>query len=89
MSNRRQGSADQPLPDRIFVWHLICGFLIALIVALHIAGALYHRLVKGDRVLQRLLPGIERWPTGTPSLVFNERPATAIPSSNPRPPRCV
>ncbi len=26
-------------------------------VALHIAGALYHWLVKGDRVLQRMLPG--------------------------------
>jgi len=51
----RTGAKDQPLPDRIFVWHLICGFLIALIVALHIAGALYHWLVKGDRVLQRLL----------------------------------
>ena len=48
---------DQPLSDRIFVWHLICGILIGAIVALHIAGALYHRLVKRDRVLQRMLPG--------------------------------
>ena len=48
---------DQPLSDRIIVWHLICGILIGLIVALHIAGALYHWLVKGDRVLQRMLPG--------------------------------
>ncbi len=48
---------DQPLSDRIFVWHLICGILIGVIVALHIAGALYHRLIKGDRVLQRMLPG--------------------------------
>ena len=48
---------DQPLSDRIIVWHLICGILIGLIVALHIAGALYHWLVKGDRVLQRVLPG--------------------------------
>ena len=48
---------DQPLSDRILFWHLICGILIGLIVALHIAGALYHRLVKGDRVLQRMLPG--------------------------------
>ena len=47
---------DQPLSDRIFVWHLICGILIAAIVALHVAGALYHWLVKGDRVLQRMLP---------------------------------
>jgi cytochrome b561 len=48
---------NQPLSDRIFVWHLICGILIGVIVALHIAGALYHWLVKGDRVLQRVLPG--------------------------------
>jgi cytochrome b561 len=25
-----------------------------VIIALHVAGALYHRLVKGDRVLQRM-----------------------------------
>jgi cytochrome b561 len=49
-------SKDQPLSDQIFVWHLICGILIGVIVALHIAGALYHWLVKGDRVLQRILP---------------------------------
>jgi cytochrome b561 len=48
---------DQPLSDRIFVWHLVCGLLIVAIVALHVAGALYHRLVKRDRVLQRMLPG--------------------------------
>jgi cytochrome b561 len=48
---------DQPLSDRIIVWHLICGILIGVIVALHIAGALYHGLVKRDRVLQRMLPG--------------------------------
>jgi cytochrome b561 len=48
---------DQPLSDRIIVWHLICGIVIGLIVALHIAGALYHRLVKHDRVLDRMLPG--------------------------------
>jgi cytochrome b561 len=47
---------DQPLSDRIMIWHLVCGILIGLIVALHVAGALYHWLVKGDRVLQRMLP---------------------------------
>ncbi|MGC2784423.1 MAG: cytochrome b [Roseiarcus sp.] len=45
---------DQPLSDRIIVWHLICGILIGVIVALHVAGALYHWLVKDDRVLQRM-----------------------------------
>ena len=48
---------DLPLSDRIIVWHLICGILIGVIVALHIAGGLYHWRVKGDRVLQRMLPG--------------------------------
>jgi cytochrome b561 len=48
---------DRPLSDGIIVWHLICGILIGLIVALYITGALYHWLVKGDRVLQRMLPG--------------------------------
>jgi cytochrome b561 len=47
---------DQPLSDGIIFWHLICGILIGVIATLHIAGALYHRLVKGDGVLQRMLP---------------------------------
>jgi cytochrome b561 len=47
---------DRALSDRIFVWHLICGVVIAAIVALHVAGALYHWLVKRDSVLQRMLP---------------------------------
>jgi cytochrome b561 len=51
---------DQPLSDRMFVWHLICGIVIGVIVALHIAGALYHWLVKRDSVLQRMLPESER-----------------------------
>jgi cytochrome b561 len=47
---------DQPLSDQIIFWHLICGIVIGVIVALHIAGALYHRFVKRDRVLERMLP---------------------------------
>jgi cytochrome b561 len=47
---------DRALSDRIFVWHLICGIVIGAIVALHVAGALYHWLVKRDSVLQRMLP---------------------------------
>jgi cytochrome b561 len=46
-----------PLSDRIFVWHLACGILIAAIVVLHVAGALYHGFVKRDGVLKRMLPG--------------------------------
>src|SRR6201992_895241 len=47
---------DQPLSDQIIFWHLICGIVIGMIVVLHIAGALYHRFVKHDRVLERMLP---------------------------------
>jgi cytochrome b561 len=47
---------DQPLSDRIFVWHLAGGVLVAAIVVLHAAGALYHGLVKRDGVLGRMLP---------------------------------
>lgn len=47
---------DQPLSDDIIFWHLICGILIGVIVTLHIAGALYHQLVKRDGVLRRMLP---------------------------------
>jgi cytochrome b561 len=48
---------DQPLSDRIFVWHLAGGLSIAAVVALHAAGALRHHLVKRDAVLTRMLPG--------------------------------
>jgi cytochrome b561 len=46
---------DEPLSDKIFVLHLIGGLTIAAIVALHICGALYHRFVKRDAVLARML----------------------------------
>lgn len=47
---------DEPLSVQIFTWHLIAGLFIAAIAALHISGALYHRLVKRDEVLARMLP---------------------------------
>lgn len=47
---------DRPLSDQIFVWHLAGGILIAAIVALHAAAALYHGFVKRDDVLRRMLP---------------------------------
>ncbi|HLW90194.1 MAG TPA: cytochrome b [Roseiarcus sp.] len=47
---------DVALSDRIFVWHLAGGLLIAAIVAVHSAAALYHHFVKRDAVLARMLP---------------------------------
>jgi cytochrome b561 len=48
---------DTPLSDRIFVWHLYSGLVVAAIAAVHAAGALYHGQVKRDGVLARMLPG--------------------------------
>src|ERR1700678_1841252 len=48
---------DTPLSERIFLWHLYGGIVVATIAALHVVGALYHGLVKRDGVLARMLPG--------------------------------
>ena len=48
---------DTPLSERIFLWHLYGGIVVAAVAALHAAGALYHGLVKRDGVLARMLPG--------------------------------
>ena len=50
-------SKDEPLSDRIFVWHLVGGIVIAVIVALHAGAALRHGLIKRDGILRRMLPG--------------------------------
>ena len=47
---------DEPLSVTIFLWHLAGGLLIAAIVLLHAAAALYHHFVKHDRVLARMMP---------------------------------
>ena len=47
---------DIALSDRIFVWHLAGGLLVALIVILHISAALYHHFAKRDSVLARMMP---------------------------------
>jgi cytochrome b561 len=48
---------DEPLSVQIFLWHLAGGLLIAGIVTLHAAGALYHAFVKRDGVMARMMPG--------------------------------
>ena len=48
---------DEPLSVQIFLWHLAGGLLIAAIVTLHAAGALYHAIIKRDGLLARMLPG--------------------------------
>jgi cytochrome b561 len=47
---------NQPLAERLFYVHKYAGWLVALLVALHVAGALQHYLIRRDGVLQRMLP---------------------------------
>jgi cytochrome b561 len=47
---------DQALADQLFAGHRFFGFVIAALAAMHIAGALQHYFIKGDGVLQRMLP---------------------------------
>jgi cytochrome b561 len=41
----------------LFSIHRLIGIAIAGLVAAHIAGALYHHLVRKDRVLLRIIAG--------------------------------
>jgi cytochrome b561 len=47
---------DEALSDRIFTFHLIGAITIAAIATLHIGAALYHYLIKRDRLIHRMLP---------------------------------
>jgi cytochrome b561 len=47
---------DQDLSKPLFVVHEALGFIIAALVTLHIAAALYHHFIRRDRVLKRMLP---------------------------------
>jgi cytochrome b561 len=49
-------SKDQALSEPLFAAHLWIGLLIAALVLMHIAAALYHGLIRRDGVLQRMLP---------------------------------
>lgn len=47
---------DEVLSKQLFAIHHLLGLAIAGLVALHIAAALYHRFVRHDGVMQRMLP---------------------------------
>lgn len=50
-------SPDKPAGERVLRLHAIAAFLLLGLVALHVAAALFHRFVRRDGVLQRMLPG--------------------------------
>jgi cytochrome b561 len=48
---------DRPFSEQLFAIHGLIGTVIAGLVAVHIGGALYHHLVRKDRVLMRMITG--------------------------------
>ena len=50
--------ANQDLGDRLFALHGWLGYGILAMLALHIAGAMRHRFIKKDGVLQRMTTGL-------------------------------
>lgn len=45
---------NEALSERLFEWHGWLGWVILGLVALHIAGALYHWLIRRDGVMERM-----------------------------------
>jgi cytochrome b561 len=48
---------DQPFSEAVFKVHRALGILMAALICLHIAGALYHHFIRKDRVLMRMVSG--------------------------------
>ncbi|MEA3141948.1 MAG: hypothetical protein QOK23_4117 [Gammaproteobacteria bacterium] len=48
---------DRLFSEQLFAIHGLIGTVIAGLVAVHIGGALYHHLVRKDRVLMRMITG--------------------------------
>ncbi len=48
--------ADKELAELIKPWHAYLAYAMALLVALHVAGALKHRFVERDGLLSRMWP---------------------------------
>jgi cytochrome b561 len=48
---------NRALSDQLLWLHGWCGILIAIVVTIHVAAALYHHFVRKDRVLMRMLTG--------------------------------
>jgi cytochrome b561 len=57
---------DETLATQLFTAHRWAGYLLIVLVLLHVSAALYHYFIRGDRVLQRMLP---RAMTGSDAVV--------------------
>ena len=51
-------SEDRALAERLQGVHETLAYILVLLVAAHVAGVLYHHLVRRDMVLSRMLPSV-------------------------------
>ena len=58
-------SEDRELAERLQGVHESLAFVLAALFAVHLAGVLYHHLVRRDAVLSRMLPSASPPPGGT------------------------
>ena len=49
-------SQNEALSKQLFAVHRWVGFLVILLVLIHVSAALYHYMVRRDNVLPRMLP---------------------------------
>ncbi len=49
---------DQPLSDKVFVWHFWGAMAILLLFGAHFGAAMYHYFIRRDGVLRRMLPSV-------------------------------
>jgi cytochrome b561 len=47
---------NEPLSEELFVFHKYAGWLVGILVVIHIGAALQHHLIHRDNVLRRMLP---------------------------------
>jgi cytochrome b561 len=47
---------NKDLSKELFEYHELAGYALATLVALHVGAAVYHRFVRKDRVVERMLP---------------------------------
>ena len=47
---------NMDMSKEIFEWHETGAFLILAFVTLHILAAIYHKFIRKDRVVERMLP---------------------------------
>lgn len=47
---------DEKFSEEVFEWHEIAATILAALIAVHFGAALFHKIVRKDRVVERMLP---------------------------------